>query len=86
MTKPPSPVVMFFVAYRLNAPCPKLPAFRPRNVAPWAWQASSTTARPWRSAIARIMSMSATRPNRWTGQIARVRGVIAASIRFASMR
>ena len=30
--------------------------------------------------------MSATRPNRWTGQIARVRGVIAASICFASIR
>ena len=30
--------------------------------------------------------MSATRPKRWTGQIARVRGVIAASIFFASIR
>ena len=30
--------------------------------------------------------MSAGRPNRWTGQIARVRGVIAASIRAASMQ
>ena len=29
--------------------------------------------------------MSAGRPNRWTGQIARVRGVMAASIRAASM-
>ena len=53
--------------------------------APCAWQASSTTARPWRSAMAVIMSMSAGRPNRWTGQIARVRGVMAASIRAASM-
>ena len=77
---------MFFVAYRLKAEGPKLPARRPRNVAPWAWQASSTTARPCRSAIAPIMSMSATRPNRWTGTMALVRGVIAASIRFASMR
>ena len=34
----------------------------------------------------RIMSMSATSPKRWTGQIARVRGVIAASICFASIR
>ena len=50
--KPPSPVVMFFVPYRLNAPWPKLPTLRPRNVAPWAWQASSTTTSPWRSAIA----------------------------------
>ena len=52
--RPPSPVVMFFVPYRLNAPCPKLPTRRPPNVAPCAWQASSTTARPCRSAMAMI--------------------------------
>ena len=44
------------------------------------------SAMPCRSAIAMIRSMSATRPNRCTGKIARVRGVIAASIRPASMR
>ena len=58
---------------------PNCPARRPRYVAPWACAASSTIASPWRSAIATSGSMSAIRPYRWTGMIAFVRGVIAAS-------
>ena len=37
VTKPPSPVIRFFVAYRLNIAGPNWPARRPRYVAPCAW-------------------------------------------------
>ena len=54
------------------------PAGRPLYVAPIACAASSTMAIPARDAASTIGSMSAVRPNRWTGRMAFVRGVMAA--------
>ena len=50
-----------------------------------ACAASSITGIPERLASDRIGSRSALRPKRWTGRIARVRGVIACSIKLTSM-
>ena len=58
---------------------PKLPTGRPAHVARCAWQQSSMTARPWRSATCVIAGMSAACPYRWTGRIAAVRDVTAAA-------
>ncbi len=53
--------------------------------APIAWQASSITGR-WRgAAIASSRSMAAICPYKWTGTIARVRGVIARCTASGSM-
>jgi hypothetical protein len=47
---PPSPVVMILLNWRLNAPAsPNVPSRCPRNVAPAAWQTSSTSTRPCRA-------------------------------------
>ena len=56
------------------------PHRRPLYSAPCACAASSMTTRPCARAISRIGSMSAGWPYRWTGMMALVRGVIAASI------
>ena len=64
---------------------PQVPAGRPASVASRLWQASSTTGRPYFSAISVIRVMFAMSPAKWTGMIALVRGVIAASIWWGSI-
>ena len=84
MMIPPSPLVRFLLDWKEKEPMwPMAPTRRPLYSAPWAWAASSITVRLCRLAIAMIASMSAGRPPKWTGMIARVRGVIAASTRCA---
>ncbi|MFN8540022.1 MAG: hypothetical protein U0232_21395 [Thermomicrobiales bacterium] len=46
-TMPPSPAVTFLLAWKLKVPsAPMAPTGRPRQAAPQAWQASSTTGMP----------------------------------------
>ena len=61
------------------------PTFFPPIAAPTAWQASSITFSPCRSAIAWIAAISAGWPKMCTGRIAFVFGVIFASIFAGSM-
>src|SRR5438552_17006197 len=56
---------------------PRLPAFLPWYSAPAAWAASSMTGIPRSRAAARIGSISAVWPYKWTGMIAAVLRVIA---------
>ena len=53
--------------------------------APIACAASSMTGIPWCAARGRISSISTIWPNRWTTMIARVRGVMAASMAAGEM-
>ena len=57
---------------------------RPKYSDPTAQAASSTTARPRRLAISRISFSAAGKPIWWTSRMARVRGVMASSIRRGS--
>ncbi len=83
---PPSPELRFLLAWKLKQPAlPHVPTLRPFHSPRWAWQASSSTGTRWRWATARMVSRSAAEPPRCTGTIARVRSVIAASIRRASI-
>ena len=52
---------------------------------PGICEQSSITRRPWRWALSMIASISAMREPRWTGRMARVRSVTAASAAVASM-
>ncbi len=80
VTMPPSPVVMFFTAWKLNAVRSlAAPMRRGPVAAPNACAASSTTTRPWRLAIPARRASGAGRPAKWTGSSAAVRGVTAAS-------
>jgi len=84
---PPSPrVPRFFDGKKLKQPTvPIEPAWRPLYFDPMDCAASSMTNRLCFLAMAMIGSMSAICPNRCTGMIALVRGVMAASIFVASM-
>ena len=61
-----------------------VPTGRPATVARCAWQQSSTIGTPRRCAIRSMAVMSAPCPYRCTGTMARVRAVIACSIRSGS--
>ena len=83
---PPSPALIGFEDWKLNVPTsPIAPTGRPRHADPWACAASSTTLSPCRCAAAMTPSMSTGEPPWWTGMIALVRGVTAASMRVGSM-
>ena len=60
---------------------------RPRSfqVPPCAWDTSSITASPCRSAMARMACMSQLTPPKWTVMIAPVRGVMAAWMAVGAM-
>jgi hypothetical protein len=78
--------VRIFEDWWLNEPnWPMQPAPLPPHIWPWACAQSSITARPCRSAIAAMRSMSAIWWPRCTGMIALVFGVIAASTRSGSI-
>ena len=83
---PPSPAPpRFFEGKKLKQPRdPKLPVAFPRQRDPIDWAASSITGNRRAWAISKIASIFAGSPNRWTGMIARVRLVIAFSIRPGS--
>ena len=78
--QPPSPLVRFLLAWKLQAATslsePSLPLVW---IPPWAWAASSITSKPRRLAMALMASMSAGRPPKWTGMMARVLGLTAGS-------
>ncbi len=79
-TAPPSPALMFLLAWKLKHPrSPIAPTGWPFHCAPQAWQASSMTYRLCRRAMSMIPSMSAGHPATCTGMMALVRSVIAAS-------
>ena len=80
VTMPPSAVVRFFAGWKLKqAVFAPAPIRRPRYSVPAACAASSITTSPcWRSSAAKP-SRSHAWPAKWTGRIARVRGVSAAS-------
>ena len=89
-TMPPSPVVMFFVGWKLKtqilrSPAGVRPTGPPLHEAPSAWAASSMTARLCLRAMSRISSIRQGRPAKCTGTIAFVCGVIAASIASGRM-
>ena len=65
--------------------CERVPVGVPRSREPSASHESSTTVRPCRSAMARMRSQSGALPIRFGARIARVRGVIIASIASTSM-
>ncbi len=77
---------MSFDDWKLKQPMsPSVPAPLPRQKPPCMWAQSSITFRPRACAISVMRSMSAMREPRCTGRMARVSGVIAASIFAASM-
>src|SRR5690606_40706415 len=77
---PPSPAVMFLLAWKLNVPIsPIAPTGCPFHDDPQAWQASSRTGIPCFLATSSTPSISAGWPPMCTGTIALVRSVIARS-------
>ena len=80
-TAPPSPVVIVLLPKNENVPIsPKVPGCSPSRVLPRHSAQSSTTRKPCRFAISMIAFMSHTPPNKCTGTMALVRGVMSASI------
>ena len=78
--QPPSIVVMFLFAWKLNeTKSPVVPIGLPFQLLPKDWAASSTTRSPWSFASAWSRSRSTGRPVRSTGMSARVFEVIVAS-------
>ncbi len=63
----------------------RAPVGVPRRVSPRASQESSTTMRPWRSAMARMASQSGALPMRFGVRIALVFGPIMASMASTSI-
>ena len=77
----------FFSGCNENAPAfDQVPAFRPSISPSIDWQASSTTTNLYFSAILQTSRMSVIYPVKWTGTIAFVFSVIAASIFEVSMQ
>ncbi len=81
----PAPVMMCESANEVTEMSDRSPVGEPRNVEPRASHESSTTRRPWTSAMARMRSQSGTLPMRFGTSTARVAGVIAASMASTSM-
>ena len=86
-TMPPVPaaVMMCERAKLVRLMSARAPVGVPRSVSPRASHESSTTLRPWRSAMSRIASQSGALPMRFGARIALVRGPIIASMPSTSI-
>ena len=81
----PAAVIAWVRAKLVTVMSERSPVRVPRSRESSTSHESSTTARPWRSAISRIASQSGMLPHRLGTRIAFVRGPIISSMRLASI-